>query len=84
MMTRRKNLAAALATAVLVAGSTSAQAQRGPGNTTSAGRPCGDYYGSEYSYQCTNDVLGFSGYNKHSCAYRTGPPCPPARAPLAR
>jgi hypothetical protein len=83
-MTTRKNTAAALAAALLVAASTPGQAQRGPGNFSPAQQPCGDYYGSEYSYACVNDVLGFSGFNKHSCAYRTGPPCPPAGVPAKR
>jgi hypothetical protein len=65
-------------TLLAIAWPTPGEAQRGPGTFTSTERPCGDYYGSEYSYECTNDVLGFSGYNKHSCAYRTGPPCPAA------
>jgi hypothetical protein len=76
-----RTLAAALTMALLAIGwPTPGAAQGGPRTNTSAGRPCGDYYGSEYSYDCVNDVLGFSGYNKHTCAYRTGPPCPAARA----
>ena len=84
-MTTLHRLMAALAMALLaIVWPVPGQAQRGPGGSV-AQRPCGDYYGSEYSYECTNDVLGFSGYNKHSCAYRTGPPCSPARAsPRAR
>jgi hypothetical protein len=80
-MTTRKSLATALAAALLVSAATPGQAQRGPGNFSPGQRPCGDYYGSEYGYDCVDDVLGFSGINKQSCAYRTGPPCPAARVP---
>jgi hypothetical protein len=78
MTTLHKLLAAAVTTTLFVAASAPGQAQR----YTPAGKPCGDYYGSEYSYECVEGR--FESISKHICAYRTGPPCPPARAPSKR
>ena len=51
--------------------------QAGPTDFTGGQPPCGDYYGSEYGTYCRPGMDGRVG--RHTCAYRTGPPCPAAR-----
>ncbi len=81
MTARWTNVRAAASALLLAAAATPAQAQRahGPENFSVAQRPCGAYYGSEYSYECVE--TRFEGLKRHVCAYRTGPPCSPGGVP---
>jgi hypothetical protein len=80
MTTLRKNLSAALAVALLLFATSSAALGQARGrDTTPAGRPCGDYYGAEDSYDCVPGV--YQGIGRYICAYRTGPPCGAAHVP---
>jgi hypothetical protein len=77
IMTLRKAFGAALVLAFPMATSTAL------GQVPDAdGKPCGQYYGSEYSHSCAPGL--FDKVGRHSCAYRTGPPCPLAQLPPKR
>jgi hypothetical protein len=86
MTTLRNSLASASAVMLLVwASAAHGQARergRGAVDSTMVQRPCGDYYGSEYGYDCTPPR--FEGIGRHVCAYRTGPPCPSRVSPAGR
>jgi hypothetical protein len=74
MTTPRKRLSTTLAAGLLLLATSSAALGQARGrDTTPAGRPCGDYYGAEDSYDCVQGI--YQGVGRHICAYRTGPPC---------
>ncbi len=75
MTALQKSLASAAAMMLLIA--PPALGQAGPTDFTGGQPPCGDYYGSEYGTYCRPGMDGRVG--RHTCAYRTGPPCPAAR-----
>jgi hypothetical protein len=79
--TLQKSLAAAAAMLLLTT-ATAALGQTGPTDFSRGQRPCGDYYGSEYGTYCTPGIDG--SITRNTCAYRTGPPCPPSGPPPKR
>ena len=82
MTTLQKSLAAAAAMMPLMT-APAALGQPGPTDFTRGQQPCGDYYGSEFGTNCVPGIDGSIG--RYTCAYRTGPPCAPARvSPRAR